>query len=417
MRIIIVDDEMITRVSLKNFILTELNGYEIEGTFSNGREAADWLKTHAADIVITDIRMPKMDGLELARFIQESCPNTMVIIISGYSEFEYAKQALRYNVSSYLLKPIDFEELTASMDSCRNALQQLYSMRRDMDYSSEEYELFFIDLLTKAYSTPEMLEQHFNKMNFPFTLDKSAGVLLRLSCTRESDRDFQWSYGLETLPTALLNMVKMTFPGTHAYLVMKTRFHYDFILITGEEPGRLDTGLLLDQIDQNLHLICSIDSVYCFSSLKKLLDTRKGSAGGSLSLPGTGLKAGNKDANTDTVQDSSVIQKAIDFIETHYSMDLTREDVADAVYLSSAYFSRYFKQKTGMSFLNYLTTVRMKKAVELLGTRMKVGDIAKAVGYQSRNRFFINFRQYTSYSPTEYRRIILKMGDFNDENA
>ena len=70
-----------------------------------------------------------------------------------------------------------------------------------------------------------------------------------------------------------------------------------------------------------------------------------------------------------------------------------------------------------MSFLNYLTTVRMKKAVELLGTRMKFGDIAKAVGYQSRNRFFINFRQYTSYSPTEYRRIILKMGDFNDENA
>ena len=68
-----------------------------------------------------------------------------------------------------------------------------------------------------------------------------------------------------------------------------------------------------------------------------------------------------------------------------------------------------------MSFLSYLTTVRMKKAIELLGTRMKINDIAKAVGYQSRNRFFINFRQYTSYSPTEYRRYILKMGDVHDE--
>ena len=69
-----------------------------------------------------------------------------------------------------------------------------------------------------------------------------------------------------------------------------------------------------------------------------------------------------------------------------------------------------------MSFLNYLTTVRMKKAIELLGTRMKVNDIARAVGYQSRNRFFINFRQYTSYSPTEYRRLILKMGEGTDES-
>ena len=103
------------------------------------------------------------------------------------------------------------------------------------------------------------------------------------------------------------------------------------------------------------------------------------------------------------------------YIQAHFQDDLTREDVADAVFLSSAYFSRFFKQKTGLSFIDYLTTIRMQKAVELLGTRMKVGDIAKKVGYQSRNRFFINFRLYTGYNPTEYRRQILRMEDTHEE--
>lgn len=138
MRIIVVDDEMITRVSLKNFICSELPEYIVAGTFTNGREALEYLSTHPVDVVITDIRMPLMDGLELSRMIQTTYPNTMVIIISGYSEFEYAKQALQYNVSNYLLKPIDFDELTASLKNCHRTISQLQTMSQEIDYSTEE---------------------------------------------------------------------------------------------------------------------------------------------------------------------------------------------------------------------------------------------------------------------------------------
>ena len=408
MRIIVVDDEMITRVSLKNFICSELPEYIVAGTFTNGREALEYLSTHPVDVVITDIRMPLMDGLELSRMIQTTYPNTMVIIISGYSEFEYAKQALQYNVSNYLLKPIDFDQLTASLKNCHRTISQLQTMSQEIDYSTEEYELFFIDLLTHGFSSEEELKHRFWDMKFPFSLDKSAGFFLRLSCPGDDPLTSQWIYGRETLSTALFNMVRMTFPETIVYLIMRTRYHYDFVVITEQEPGRLDTGLLLDHIAQNLHLHCSIDSVSFFSSLEKFMLSRSNKTKDN--LPDF---SGSK-----TVQDEDgIISKAISFIETHYAMDLTREDVADAVFLSSAYFSRFFKQKTGMSFLNFLTTVRMKKAIELLGTRMKINDIAKAVGYQSRNRFFINFRQYTSYSPTEYRRFILKMKEVSDETT
>ena len=148
MRVVIVDDEMITRTSLKDFICSQLSDYEVAGTFSNGQEALDWMRTHSADIVITDIRMPEMDGLELSRIIQESYPTTMVIIISGHSEFDYAKQALQYNVSNYLLKPVDLEELASSLENCRQSINRLRTMRQELDYTKEEYELFFIDLLT-----------------------------------------------------------------------------------------------------------------------------------------------------------------------------------------------------------------------------------------------------------------------------
>lgn len=408
MRIIVVDDEMITRVSLKNFICSELPEYLVAGTFTNGREALEYLSTHPVDIVITDIRMPLMDGLELSRIIQTSYPTTLVIIISGYSEFDYAKQALQYNVSNYLLKPIDFYELTTSLHNCSRALTQLHTLSQEVDYSAEEYELFFIDLLTHGFSSTKELKHRFLNMNFPFSLDKSAGFFLRISCLIDDSSTSQWIYGRETLSTALLNMVRMTFPETIVYLIMRTRYHYDFVVITEQEPGRLDTGLLLDQISQNLHLHCSIESVSFFSSLVKFMLSRNSKNSNEL-LSSVEDKV--------TQNEDGIIAKAISFIETHYSMDLTREDVADAVFLSSAYFSRFFKQKTGMSFLNFLTTVRMKKAIELLGTRMKINDIAKAVGYQSRNRFFINFRQYTSYSPTEYRHYILKMKEVSDETT
>jgi len=65
--------------------------------------------------------------------------------------------------------------------------------------------------------------------------------------------------------------------------------------------------------------------------------------------------------------------------------------------------------------MDYLTTVRMQKSIELLNTNMRINDIAEKVGYQNRNRFIINFRQYTGYTPTEYRKIILSMEDSSDE--
>ena len=78
----------------------------------NGKEAAEFVKEHPVDIVLTDILMPYMDGMELSNFLHDNYPEIVIVIFSGFGEFEYAKKAIQYGVSEYLLKPVTAMELT-----------------------------------------------------------------------------------------------------------------------------------------------------------------------------------------------------------------------------------------------------------------------------------------------------------------
>ena len=115
--LIIVDDEEITRIAISGYIQKKHPAFQVAGIFSNGADALRFLQEHPVNVVITDIRMPRMDGLELVAHIHENHPGIFVIIISGYSEFEYARKAIRYGVVNYLLKPLDFAELSRFWDS------------------------------------------------------------------------------------------------------------------------------------------------------------------------------------------------------------------------------------------------------------------------------------------------------------
>ena len=98
-------------VEIKYILSLHLN-FEIVGRFSKGSDALDYIKDYDVDVVITDIKMPKMSGMELCKHICAIKPKCKIVIISGYGEFTYARQAIEYNVFNYLLKPLDLDELT-----------------------------------------------------------------------------------------------------------------------------------------------------------------------------------------------------------------------------------------------------------------------------------------------------------------
>lgn len=242
--VVTVDDEPVTRMAINNYIDRTLPDFQVVSSFGNGIEALEYLGKNNVDVVITDILMPKMDGLELTQIIHETYPDIKICIVSGYGEFEYARKAMRFGVSDYLLKPLDFDELSQCLDRFRD-----------------------------------------------------------------------------------------------------------------------------------------------------ILDTQQTTA------PADDLSEDSDDLR---------IEKAKNYIRQHFCEDISRKAVASEVYLSPAYFSRLFMEKTGESFISYLTTLRMRKAAELLDGPMNIEDIAKEVGYQSRNRFSINFRQYSGCTPVEYRRYKLR---------
>ncbi|MEG1441092.1 MAG: response regulator, partial [Oscillospiraceae bacterium] len=108
-RIVIVEDEYYIRMGLVNAVEWRENGFEIVGEAEDGKKGIEIIKETKPDIVITDIRMPIMDGLEMLNTLKSE--NIEFIILSGYEDFIYAKKALENGVSKYLIKPIDENEL------------------------------------------------------------------------------------------------------------------------------------------------------------------------------------------------------------------------------------------------------------------------------------------------------------------
>lgn len=123
MHIVIVDDEMIIRNGLKNMMLSYSKPFASIRVAENGEQALSLIAEYPPHIIITDIRMPKIDGLELCKRIHESYPYIRVVVISGFAEFEYAKQCVAYGVKEYMLKPVikmDIHEMLDRMLSTLN---------------------------------------------------------------------------------------------------------------------------------------------------------------------------------------------------------------------------------------------------------------------------------------------------------
>jgi two-component system response regulator YesN len=125
LKILLVEDEEIIRGGLRS-IIGQLSGeFEIMREAEHGKEALHYLQKEVPDLIITDIRMREMDGLTLAAKVRERYPHMPILIISGYGDFEYARQAIRYGVVDYLLKPIDRLSLITALESIRRGLEPL----------------------------------------------------------------------------------------------------------------------------------------------------------------------------------------------------------------------------------------------------------------------------------------------------
>ncbi len=154
-RIILADDEEEVRKSIIKKIDWHAAGFEVVGDAENGQDALEKIEALEPDVLMTDIRMPYMDGLTLIERIRQKYPSMKVLIFSGYDDFEYAQQAIKLNVTEYILKPVNVEELTQILNRVKANLDEEIEQRRNLDRLRERYqnslpilrELFLNDLV------------------------------------------------------------------------------------------------------------------------------------------------------------------------------------------------------------------------------------------------------------------------------
>ncbi|WP_141503924.1 response regulator transcription factor [Paenibacillus luteus] len=123
-KLLLVDDEADTREALSSYFPWQEVGFQIIGQCGNGKEALNFIQNHdKIDVILTDIKMPVMSGLELAEVLHEQKHNIHVIFLSSYREFEYAQKALRYRVNNYIVKPAKYQVLLDVFGSLRDELE------------------------------------------------------------------------------------------------------------------------------------------------------------------------------------------------------------------------------------------------------------------------------------------------------
>ena len=153
-KVFLVEDEVVIRNGIKNSIEWEKEGYEFVGEASDGELAYPMILEKKPDILITDIKMPFMDGLELSRLVKEALPDIQILILSGYDEFEYAKEAIRLKVAEYLLKPVSSVKLLKVLRDVSDSIYQereekelLEQYAKEMQENTEQEKLKFFGYL------------------------------------------------------------------------------------------------------------------------------------------------------------------------------------------------------------------------------------------------------------------------------
>ena len=200
LKVFLVEDEFIIREGIKNNIDWQIHGYEFCGEASDGELAFPLIQKTRPDILITDIKMPFVDGLALSRLVKKELPETEIIILSGYEEFDYAKEAIQIGVARYLLKPINGETLLQEIDSVAEIIlgkQKEKEIREKYQKEMEENSLrdqmdLFQHLVTGDCSMEELLSVA-DKLDLKIMAPWYSIVLLKIQSMKHDYEEYSGS--------------------------------------------------------------------------------------------------------------------------------------------------------------------------------------------------------------------------------
>ena len=340
MRVLIVDDNyMICRLLQQQINWAGL-GCEEPEIAHNGQEALEKIQRTVPDIVISDVRMPVMDGMEFCRVVSERWPQINLLFMSAYEDFAAAQMAIRHNVKEYILKPFDRERLNMLEKTLSDMINQRKRDELHLKIVAGEYLNYLVDLIEEQ--DEEALEEFLKR-------------IVELGKGKHSRKSNIWPY-----------LVKPIFAYRYAL------HDQDPTLIAREEQKMEKDIAVLEWNEKADYLRKQYLSV---------------------------MEKQSHAADHDIV---IAIQKVIK--DKFASPQLNINMLGQLFHKSPTYLGRVFQERTGIKLMDYITEERMQYACAQLSATVKtVKEIAEEAGYADANYFSRAFRRKTGMSPMEYR--------------
>ncbi len=369
-RVFIADDEPSVLEGLKIMVPWNEFGFELCGEASNGQEALSKIETLRPHLVMTDIRMPLKSGLELIHEARKLGTSTEYVILSGYSDFAYAREAMRHHVSYYLLKPLDRDEIITVLNKIKNKLDTAFLT--SYGFSQADIDTFKMNK-SKAQGTnsgshnPESGAVLWKSVRDNFDEELTAAV--KLMNYEEANK----------LIDEMFEFFKSNGLSLTNACVMVNSCVYHILHIAFERNIKLSTILLPEPNDM-------LD----FDELKKRIT--------DILFRTISLMLEDRRKNS-----RSYLYEVKEHIDKNFDRELSVSYLAEMVFMEAGYLGDAFSRQFGCSINEYQHRLRIDKAIALIeSTDMKLSVISTAVGYNNYNNFFSHFERITHKKPTQY---------------
>lgn len=509
MKIVIVEDEIRTREGISKLIYKLFPEHEVIGSATNGKEGLDLILKEDPHLIITDVRMPEMDGLTMLSILFKKKIKSKVIVLSAYAEFTYAQQAIRWGVSEYLIKPLVVSDLVRSIKNIE--MQMAESKKQSPDVLGRLDNILFgiifsgieidekltvflenkydIHEYTQFSEVPIYLGKDYEKIkdriihglekylqerqNLKYCLleipkeKMLLTILYGYEDQHATERWFQkgiisqsWGDDVQNGSYGWINAVgikalKPSYQKLHQYMDWNISFG-NAIMISYPKILQVQTALCIYPINIENQLkatLCSLkmDKVHqCIEKFNEYFENGKIYAPkeikesyirflwaminiakeiGALNqdqidqkrileriMSSMNKKELNavaeetflyikKEDREDEEQLSLNVKRAENMIHEYYHTGITLEEIAAKLNITPEYLGMQFRKEKGVTFSTYIKDYRIKKAKKLLiGSKMKIFQVAEKVGYSDAKYFSRVFRESTGLLPVQYRK-------------
>ena len=384
-----VDDERLIREGISNLIDWErITGQELT-LAENAKVALKYLEHEKYEIVISDIYMQDMNGIELAKCIKGKWPDVVVILLSANEYFDYARKAIEAGVFKYLLKPVIPEELEDAVNEAISQVKINEETKKRIDHSQEVLEDYrrelkknlWKDILSGNMRNEDEIFERFEKMNMSKNISPIYVVVYK---TDDESMLYQNQVAID-------KVVSSCFEG---YIDTVFMDNYIVILLK-KENAKSVLYAFGDLVKEMFHFEVYMGegkTVKDLSTLHMSVESAKYNIQKN--------RANKKDEPTQIVLAAvEMIRKEIE------NVDFNINTIANALYLTPAYFSRVFKRKMGMTCIDFIKNYRINLAKELLqNTDLSIQQISEKTGYATVYYFSQQFKQVTGESPGSFRK-------------